>query len=60
MFDASIFSVCSGVNGITVMSCVVDRSRMELVPGPTDHAPTFIVPSLRALALSVKDSRLSL
>ena len=42
------------------MSCVVERSRMELVPGPTDQTPTSMVPSLRALALSVKERRLSL
>jgi hypothetical protein len=43
-----------------VISWVVARSRIELVPGPTDQMPTSMVPSRRALALSVKESRLSL
>jgi hypothetical protein len=33
---------------------------MELVPGPTDQMPTSMVLSRRALAFSVKESRLSL
>ena len=60
LLAAIIFCCCSGVNAIMWMSWVVARSKIELVPGPTDQTPTSMVPSLNALALSVKDRRLSL